>query len=618
MSNSFCASRPSFSASTKASRHRDHRDAEDHVVADFRRLAVARPRPHARWSCPWLRGSAAACANASSAAADHESERAALRAADAARDRRIDHRQALRLGRRRATARAVSTSMVEQSISSVPGLALPTMPSRTEIDLAHLLAGGQHGDDDLGIGRGDRRGTRAAPCRRRTHRFRRLRADVEAVHRVAGLDQVLRHGRAHIAEPDESDLRHHSLPCIFRSSAYFLVMRHARAPRTIAARASVAASSVEQHQERAAVESAESTHAGAAIGSAAAISHTTAPQAAASHKPTAGTRSMMAKKTVADLRTERLGRETAHPARRRSPSTTAQWYSPLSIETAGHRPQEQHQPARPACPDSCVLRGLDRLERASARDRSQVAHGSVQLARPSRREMRRRPSPRSPRRGRAAASAARCPCRRSPRARLRRNRDHGRSGDTMRNSVRMQASKSNASARSASARARASGWSAIWCGCRRCSRGEGGIVGDLPRLRRSSAARISSTRAPANRRVDEPRAAAPAAPGPARLRESGEHRIRPASSAHSASSRSANRADVTRWVATPDATASAALSARRSARDRCRSSPGSRGSSLGRADIREKADADLRHGERDTRRPRRDASRASRCRRRRP
>ena len=39
--------------------------------------------------------------------ADHEGERAALRAADAAGDRRVHHQQALRLGRRRDLARGL-------------------------------------------------------------------------------------------------------------------------------------------------------------------------------------------------------------------------------------------------------------------------------------------------------------------------------------------------------------------------------------------------------------------------------------------------------------------------------------------------------------------------------
>ena len=48
-----------------------------------------------------------------------------------------------------ATARAVSTSMVEASISSAPAAPMPARRP-PEIDLAHVFAGRQHGDDDLG------------------------------------------------------------------------------------------------------------------------------------------------------------------------------------------------------------------------------------------------------------------------------------------------------------------------------------------------------------------------------------------------------------------------------------------------------------------------------------
>ena len=90
----------------------------------------------------------------------------AVRAADAAGHRRIEHQQPSRLRRGRATARAVSTSMVEQSISSVPALAVSMMPLGAEIDLAHMLAGRQHGDDDVGARGSDLRASRPA-CRPR-------------------------------------------------------------------------------------------------------------------------------------------------------------------------------------------------------------------------------------------------------------------------------------------------------------------------------------------------------------------------------------------------------------------------------------------------------------------
>ena len=60
------------------------------------------------------------------------------------------------------TARALSTSMVEQSISS--GLRVLhrfDQAALVQPDLAHMLAGGQHGDDDIGA---------LAPPRRRWRR----------------------------------------------------------------------------------------------------------------------------------------------------------------------------------------------------------------------------------------------------------------------------------------------------------------------------------------------------------------------------------------------------------------------------------------------------------------
>ncbi len=52
--------------------------------------------------------------------------------------------------------RALSTSMVEQSISSVPSRAAGTSSAHTDM---HMLARRQHGDDDVGgLRRLDRRG----------------------------------------------------------------------------------------------------------------------------------------------------------------------------------------------------------------------------------------------------------------------------------------------------------------------------------------------------------------------------------------------------------------------------------------------------------------------------
>ena len=77
-----------------------------------------------------------------------------------------------------------------------------------EIDVAHMLAGRQHGDDDVGAAaRLGYRWRRGAAARRR------IAASAAASRskprdRVPGLEQVLRHRQAHIAEPDECDRRH--------------------------------------------------------------------------------------------------------------------------------------------------------------------------------------------------------------------------------------------------------------------------------------------------------------------------------------------------------------------------------------------------------------------------
>ena len=106
-----------------------------------------------------------------------------------------------------ATARAVSTSIVEQSISSAPLRACASTPVGAEIDRAHLRPGGQHRDDDLA-----RAAAAAAacggvpPCCRQSRG--RARHQVEAGHPMPGLDQVGRHRPTHIAEPDKADRRH--------------------------------------------------------------------------------------------------------------------------------------------------------------------------------------------------------------------------------------------------------------------------------------------------------------------------------------------------------------------------------------------------------------------------
>ena len=86
-------------------------------------------------------------------AADHERERAGLGADDAAGDRGVDGAVAGRDGERRAAARASSTSMVEESMNSVPGRRrAAASTARPRYSVEDVPAAGQHGDDDVGAG----------------------------------------------------------------------------------------------------------------------------------------------------------------------------------------------------------------------------------------------------------------------------------------------------------------------------------------------------------------------------------------------------------------------------------------------------------------------------------
>ena len=73
----------------------------------------------------------------------------AVRAADAARHRRVEHQQAPRLrgGRDRARGLDVDGRAVDQQRAFVGVL---DDAAGAEIDLAHMLAGRQHRDDDVG------------------------------------------------------------------------------------------------------------------------------------------------------------------------------------------------------------------------------------------------------------------------------------------------------------------------------------------------------------------------------------------------------------------------------------------------------------------------------------
>ena len=110
------------------------------------------------------------------------------------------------------TVRALSTSIVEQSISSgARTLHRLDQAALVQPHLAHVLTGRQHGDDDVGAARRLRRAARRlhAGGRQRLHG---TGIDVVADDAMAGLHQVGRHRRAHVAQADEADRRHAQSP----------------------------------------------------------------------------------------------------------------------------------------------------------------------------------------------------------------------------------------------------------------------------------------------------------------------------------------------------------------------------------------------------------------------
>ena len=132
----------------------------------------------------------------------------------------------------------------------------------------------------------------------------------------------------------------------------------------------------------------------------------------------------------------------------------------------------------------------------------------------------------------------------------------------------------------------------------------------------SSAARMSSTRSPLNSRSIAARCAATGA-SPRRSAKAASM-ASTGTAPHSASARSANRADGTRCVAMRAATRVGRrepLAGQRAIGAELARQPRQE---PGRADVGKKADADLRHGEANSGRRRRDASHAPRRRRRRP
>ncbi len=139
-------------------------------------------------------------------AAGHESQRARLSAADAARDRRIERQQP---GARAHLMRSPRTGDVDGrriDNQGAPGDGRQDFrPTRQ-----HMLAGRQHSDDNL---RPRDRRRRARGNRDALGGRFPLRAldQVVAADAMARLCEIGRHRAAHIAKANERDIRHRSL-----------------------------------------------------------------------------------------------------------------------------------------------------------------------------------------------------------------------------------------------------------------------------------------------------------------------------------------------------------------------------------------------------------------------
>ncbi len=83
--------------------------------------------------------------------------------------------------------------------------------STIEITRAHLFAGRQHGDNNVGAVAGVRNRCRGF-CAGGRQFFDGRRLDIKSLYGMPGFDKVLRHGQAHVTESDESDDCHDVLP----------------------------------------------------------------------------------------------------------------------------------------------------------------------------------------------------------------------------------------------------------------------------------------------------------------------------------------------------------------------------------------------------------------------
>ena len=200
-SNSDCADKPSFSASTNASPIAICCTASTmllHTLAAWPAPAASavndlarhrlqhRPRPLQRILVP----------------ADHECQSAGGRAGDPAGDRRVKLVEAVRAGQRVYLAGVIDGdrgAVDEQRALSCGG---------QDVGVAAFdrFAVGQHGENDLGVAHRDGRAVAdrdalvRGGCGRGGYR-------VETPHGVAGGNQVGRHRSAHVAQPQERDRR---------------------------------------------------------------------------------------------------------------------------------------------------------------------------------------------------------------------------------------------------------------------------------------------------------------------------------------------------------------------------------------------------------------------------
>jgi hypothetical protein len=204
----------------------DHVDGQHHVVAQLHRLAGARAAG-VEDVFPHRRQDRLAAGEGVLGAANHEGQ-GGIRGADrSARDRGVEHGEARSRGRRGDGAGAVHVGggAIDQQGLGVLGV-LGILGVRDRLDqaalvqpgLAHFRAGGQHGDDEVGV-LCSRRRAGCGGAAGGGQGLERGGTEVIAGDVVAGLDEVGSHGCAHVAEADETDGRHVVMPRRFRTPA---------------------------------------------------------------------------------------------------------------------------------------------------------------------------------------------------------------------------------------------------------------------------------------------------------------------------------------------------------------------------------------------------------------